>query len=65
MTSISVDPTRRVGWLRGPAFDLSFIAGTTAIAVASGALVVMDPRLFVPILLLDLWLLGYHHVIAT
>ena len=40
-------------------------AGTTAIAVASGALVVMDPALFIPILLLDLWLLGYHHVIAT
>ncbi len=35
------------------------------IAVVSGALVVMDPRLFAPILLLDLWLLGYHHVIAT
>lgn len=65
MTSISIDATRPIGWLRGPGFDLSFIVGTTIIAVASGLLVLMDPRLFIPILLLDLWLLGYHHVIAT
>jgi hypothetical protein len=25
----------------------------------------MDARLFAPILMLDLWLLGYHHVVAT
>ena len=65
MTSISIDATRPIGWLRGPGFDLSFIAATAAIALASGILVVMDSRLFVPILMLDLWLLGYHHVIAT
>lgn len=65
MTSISLDATRPVGWLRGPGFDVGFVAGTTAIALASGALVVADPKLFIPILLLDLWLLGYHHVIAT
>ncbi len=65
MTSISIDATRPIGWLRGPGFDASFIAGTTAIALVSGVLVVMHPRLFAPILLLDLWLLGYHHVIAT
>lgn len=53
------------GWLRGPAFDLTFIGGIAALALLSGALVVADPRLFGPILLLDLWLLGYHHVIAT
>jgi hypothetical protein len=65
MASISIEATRQAGWLRGPGFDIGFIAGTTAIAVVSGALVVMEPRLFAPILLLDLWLLGYHHVIAT
>lgn len=53
------------GWLRGPGFDLTFIAGISAVALLSGAIVVADPRLFVPILLIDLWLLGYHHVIAT
>lgn len=65
MTSISLDATRPIGWLRGPGFDVGFVAGTTAIAMASGALVVAEPKLFAPILLLDLWLLGYHHVIAT
>lgn len=60
-----MDTPRPVGWLRGPRFDVGFIAGTTAIALLSGALVVLDSRLFAPILLLDLWLLGYHHVIAT
>ena len=53
------------GWLRGPSFDLTFIAGVAAIALLSGAVVVAEPRLFAPILLLDLWLLGYHHVVAT
>jgi len=65
MASIVMNGTRPVGWLRGPVFDMGFILGTSAVAVASGALVVMDPRLFAPILLLDLWLLGYHHVIST
>ena len=65
MTSRSVARTPSIGWLRAPGFDLSFIVGTTAIAVASGSLVLMDSRLFAPILLLDLWLLGYHHVIST
>ncbi len=53
------------GWLRGRAFDLHFIFGIAALALLSGWAVVVEPRLFVPILLADLWLLGYHHVIAT
>src|SRR3546814_13692993 len=53
------------GWLRGPAFDLTFIGGITVLAPLSGGVVVAKPELFAPILLLDLWLLGYHHVIAT
>ncbi len=54
-----------MGWLRGPSFDVGFIAGITFVAVLSGVLVSLDSRLFAPILVLDLWLLGYHHVIAT
>jgi hypothetical protein len=65
MTSISMETARPVGWLRGARFDTGFILGTTAIAVLSGGLVVMEPKLFAPILMMDLWLLGYHHVIAT
>lgn len=51
--------------LRSPTFDWTLIAGTAAIAIASGLAVAADPRLFAPILALDLWLLGYHHVVAT
>jgi hypothetical protein len=53
------------GWLRGATFDLSYILGIAAIALCTGAIVVMQPRLFPLIIFLDLWLLGYHHVIST
>ena len=52
-------------WLRGPEFDLAFIIGIPALALLTGAVVVISPELFWPILLIDLWFLGYHHVIAT
>ena len=59
--------SRSLQWagLRSPTFDWMLIAGTAIIAIASGLAVVADPRLFAPILALDLWLLGYHHVVAT
>ena len=53
------------GWLRSVRFDLNFILGTTAIALASGWAVHMDPALLTPILILDIWLLGQHHVVST
>ena len=58
---------RSIQWagLRSPTFDWMLIAGTATIAIASGIAVVADPRLFAPILAMDLWLLGYHHVVAT
>ena len=53
------------GWLRNREFDGVFIVGVAVIAVMSGLIVVADPNLFGPVLFADLWLLGYHHVIAT
>jgi hypothetical protein len=53
------------GWLRDRSFDLTFIVGIAALAILSGVAVILTPQLFVPILLADLWFLGYHHVIAT
>lgn len=53
------------GLLRGAAFDTTFIAGIALVALASGVAVTLDPDLYLPILTLDLWLLGYHHVVAT
>ena len=53
------------GWLRSRDFDLGFIGGTALLALVSGAVVVADPSLFLLVLMLDLWLLGYHHVVST
>ena len=53
------------GWLRGATFDLSYILGLTGVALMAGAVVVAQPALFPLIIFLDLWLLGYHHVIST
>lgn len=53
------------GWLRGWSFDLVFIVGISGAALLSGWLSVIDPKMFPTILFLDLWILGYHHVVAT
>ncbi len=53
------------GWLRNAHFDLTFVVGAAVLGIASGLLVVARPDLFGLVLVLDLWLLGYHHVIAT
>jgi len=53
------------GWLLSARFDRHFIVTTAAIAILSGVAVAMRPGLFIPILMLDLWLLGYHHVVST
>ena len=56
---------RKWPWLISPRFDLSLVMGVLVLAIATAAVVVRFPDLFLPVLLLDLWLLGYHHVIAT
>jgi hypothetical protein len=61
--TITTEPAS--GWLRSVRFDINFIVGTTVLAVVTGWVVVLDPRLFAPVLVLDLWLLGQHHVVAT
>ena len=53
------------GWILGRSFDMIFIAGVALLALAAGLFVQRLPTLFYPVLLADLWLLGYHHVIAT
>ena len=60
-------PSRQTNWawLLGARFDLSFLLGIPAVAIATGAITLWQPHLFVPILVFDLWFLGYHHVIAT
>ena len=65
MADVNVSVRSDFGWLLGARFDGTFIFGTALIAVLSGAIVVANPQLFPIILMLDLWLLGYHHVIST
>lgn len=55
----------RAGWVRGPAFDTLFLGGTAALALGLGAVASQDRRSFISVLIVNLWLLGYHHVIAT
>ena len=54
-----------VGWLRNAQFDFTLIAVVAIWALAAGAAIVIEPSLFWPILFLDVWLLGYTHVIST
>ncbi|MEX0345722.1 MAG: hypothetical protein AB3N20_12425 [Rhizobiaceae bacterium] len=67
MTDAAVSATNQVkwSWLRDPTFDLSFIVGIPVLAILTGLVVVWQPHLFIPILIFDLWFLGYHHVIST
>jgi hypothetical protein len=53
------------GGLRSLRFDLALVGGSLGLALLAGVVVVRWPHLFVPVLLCDLWLLSYHHVIAT
>lgn len=53
------------GYLQGPVYDNMFIYGVLLLALASGMTVLEKPEIFKYILFLDLWFLGYHHVIAT
>ena len=55
----------QMGWLDNVHFDSLMIIGVFALAVVSGVIVTLRPELFVPIMLVDVWLLGYHHVIST
>ena len=64
-TMTTVSTTASFGWLRNPQFDLTLIVGVAAVALASGAIVVAEPTLFPIVLVIDLWLLGYQHVVST
>ena len=58
-------PHAQQGWLRNRTFDVTFVHGVAALALLSGIVVILRPDLFAAVLIADLWLLGYHHVIAT
>lgn len=52
-------------WLRNERFDSFFMVLPLCVGIVSAAMCVMEPAFFPIILFVDLWLLGYHHVIST
>ena len=64
MTGVETAVTK-LGLLRDPKFDGLLIVGTLSLALLLYAVVTSQPALYWPILTLNLWLFGYHHVIAT
>ena len=63
--SVSVAGIESRGWLRSASFDFHFIVTIALLAIATGALTLARPDLFALFLFLDVWLLGYHHVVST
>ena len=64
-TAASTATVSSPGWLRSRTFDFNFIAVITTVAVATGLLALIQPSLIVWLLVIDVWLLGYHHVVST
>ncbi|MEM1062337.1 MAG: hypothetical protein AAGJ97_08420 [Planctomycetota bacterium] len=67
-TTAPVAPIPQVGRVETPrvfTFDSVLVTGVAFLAITAGYAVVVAPALFPTLLLLDLWLLGYHHVIST
>jgi hypothetical protein len=51
--------------IKSEAFDLGLLLLPLATGLGAAAAVLSNPQLFAVLLLADLWLLGYHHVVAT
>lgn len=64
-TFISKRSVAELPWLRNSIFDGMFIFGLISLSIVTGAVILYEPSLFFPILVIDLWFLGYHHVIST
>lgn len=56
---------RATDWILNPRFDTTFVFGLLLLGLTTGVVCLFQPTLFYPILVIDLWFLGYHHVIAT
>jgi hypothetical protein len=52
-------------YIRSREFDTTLLAAPIGAGLAAALVVTADPRLYPILLVVDLWLLGYHHVIAT
>ena len=62
---VSVSSSYRAAFLRGARFDLTYTAGLGVLALSTGWIVTTNPKLFPAMFVINVWLLGYHHVIST
>ena len=58
-------PSTEAGWMRNRPFDVHFVWTTSLLALAAGLAGLVEPRLFAVVLAIDVWALGYHHVVST
>src|SRR5262245_8494197 len=65
MTGAVTLESRPIGWLRGPAFDLTLVVGSVLVALTPILFVHIKPDLFGTLFVANMWLLGFHHVVAT
>ena len=52
-------------YIRSREFDATLLTAPLGAGLVTALAVTADPRLYPFLLVADLWLLGYHHVIAT
>ena len=52
-------------YIRSREFDMTLLGAPIVAGLAAALMVAADARLYPILLLADLWLLGYHHVVAT
>jgi hypothetical protein len=63
-SEVSVHAAPRV-CIKSEAFDIGLLILPLATGLGTAAGVLANPALFTALLIADLWLLGYHHVVAT
>src|SRR5687767_10486511 len=64
-SSVVTTTSYRAELLRGAGFDLTYTAGIGGLALLIGWIVTSNPKLFPAIFVINVWLLGYHHVVST
>ncbi len=65
MSKVMAAPPLTAGWLENRTFDLGLVVGITLVAALVAICAGLDPAYLQMLVMADLWLLGYHHVIAT
>jgi len=65
MNLSATTPRAPNGWMDNRNADLALVLGTVFLATLAAAFAGLSPEYLALVVMADLWLLGYHHVIAT